>query len=70
MPKPFDYTYKKYSFKLHHLEDSLIDEERAKFEAKMIVIDYEGINSPYPPRKEWVFKNLQAMIDFRGLRRN
>jgi len=70
MQKPFEFTHKNYKFRIHHLEDSLANEERARYEAEMIVKWQESPPITYPPRKEWVFKNLEEMIEFRGKKLN
>jgi hypothetical protein len=60
----FEFTISNFKFKIHHLEEG--QEENAKKEARMIVDDYLQIDNPYPPRKEFVFKDLQELLKFRG----
>lgn len=66
MQKPFKHNFNEYSVKLLHLEDCTDEQRRAKKEIEQFIKHYETLPSPYQPRREWVFKDLQELINFRS----
>ncbi len=59
----FNFVISNFEFRIHYLDDG--EEEKAKVGAQAIVDDYLLINSPYPPRKEFIFKDLPELLAFR-----
>ncbi len=64
MPKPFEYKFKNYHFRLHYFDGGLPEEERAKYEMIQITKWQEETPSPYPPKKDWIFRDLNELINF------